>query len=75
MKNERIYVLHSWNWYTDHDLAFPASVAHHSPSGLHLVGDWPPIDLQLNKITNVMVPIALWLHLLRSIRTILQNDQ
>ena len=61
-KNERIYVLHSWNWYTDHDLAYPGSVAHHLPSGLHLVGDWTPIHLQLNNITNGMIPIALRLH-------------
>ena len=69
-KNERIYVLQSWNWYTDHDLAYPDSVAHHSPSGLHLVGDWPRIHLQLNKITNVMIGIALWLHLLPSVPAI-----
>ena len=51
-KNEHMYVLQSWNWYTDHDLAYPGSAAHHSPSGLHLVGDWTLIHLQLNNITN-----------------------
>ena len=65
-KYEHIYVLQSWNWYTDHDLAYPGSLAHHSPSGLHLVGDWTPIHLQLNNITNGMIPIALWLHYLPS---------